>query len=133
MRQLQLALGGAVVAVAAAAILGTAAGSADPDANNLYNVVGERYAKAVALLRAQGVPAAFGGAMGSDFAQAQCIVSRQKATGARMTLWLDCTEEAQPEAPAATSVANTPGGETTGSRPTPGAPGVVTVIATPVG
>ncbi|MEX0581318.1 MAG: hypothetical protein WD228_09470 [Mycobacterium sp.] len=132
MRQLLLAFGGAVVA-AAAAILGTGAGSADPDANSTYNVVGEPYAKAVALLRAQGVPAAFGGSMGSDFAQAQCIVSRQKATGARMTLWLDCTEEAQPEAPAATSVANTPGGETAGSRPTPGAPGVVTVIATPVG
>ncbi|MDP4962105.1 MAG: hypothetical protein WBC17_05505 [Mycobacterium sp.] len=133
MRRLVLALGGAVVAAAAAAILGTGAGSADPDANNLYNVVGEPYAKAVALLRAQGVRASFGGSMGSDFAQAQCIVSRQKATGARMTLWLDCSEEAQPEAPAATSVANTPGDATAGGRPTPGAPGVVTVIATPVG
>ena len=61
MRRLVLALGGAVVAAAAAAILGTGAGSADPDANNLYNVVGEPYAKAVALLRAQGVRASFGG------------------------------------------------------------------------
>lgn len=132
MRQLLLVLGGAVVA-AAAAVLGTGAGSADPDATSTYNVVGEPYAKAVALLRAQGVPASYGGSVGSDFAQARCLVSRQKVTNGRMILWLDCTEEAQPEAPSATSVANTPGGATADGRPTPGASGVVTVIATPVG
>lgn len=133
MRQLVLALSGAAVAAAAAAVLGAGAGSADPNSNTTFNVVGEPYAKAVAILRAQGVPASFGGSVGSDFPQAQCIVSSQKATGGRMALMLDCTEEAQPEAPAVTSVANTPGGTTAGARPTPGAPGVVTVIATPVG
>ena len=133
MRRPVLALGGAAVAAAAAAVLGTGAGSADPATNSTFNVVGEPYAKAVAILRAQGVPASFGGSVGSDFPQAQCIVSSQKVTGARMALMLDCTAEAQPQAPAVTSVANTPGGATAGGRPTPGAPGVVTVIATPVG
>ena len=60
-----------------------------------------------------------------------------------MLLMLDCTQEAQPEQPSATSVANSPTGAApgtsaapspdAGSRPTPGAPGVVTVVPTPVG
>jgi hypothetical protein len=97
-------------------------------------VVGEIYAKAVAILRAQGVPVSFGGSVGSAFPQAQCIVKSQKVTGGgKMLLMLDCTAAAQPELPTAVSAANTPGATTAGGRPTPGAPGVVTVIPTPVG
>jgi hypothetical protein len=52
-----------------------------------------------------------------------------------MQLMLDCTAAAQPEQPAATSAATAPGTQSTdaGNRPTAGAPGVVTVIPTPVG
>ena len=135
MGKLILAVAGAVVAGSAAAALGMAASSADPASNSIYNVVGEPYARAVAILRAQGVPTSFGGSVGSDVPQAMCIVSSQKVLGTgKMQLMLDCSEEAQPEQSAATSVANTPGAQSTdGNRPTPGAPGVVTVVPTQVG
>jgi len=133
-RKLVLALSVAAVVSAAAVSVGSGAGSANPSSNSTYNVVGEIYAKAVAILRAQGVSASFGGSVGSDFPQAQCLVSSQKVTsGGKMSLMLDCTADAQPELPAVVSAANTPDGATAGGRPTPGAPGVVTVIATPVG
>jgi len=134
-RKLGLALGGAVVAGSAAAALGMGASTADPASINTYNVVGESYAKAVAILRAQGVPTIFGGSVGSDVGQAQCVVSSQKVTGSgKMQLMLDCTEAAQPEQPSVTSAATAPGAQSgAGGRPTPGAPGVVTVVATPVG
>lgn len=136
MKKLILALGGAIAAGSAAATLGIAASSADPASNSTYNVVGEPYAKAVAILRAQGVPTTFGGSVGSDVPQSQCVVSSQKVVSpGKMQLMLDCTEEAQPDAPVATSVANTPGAPAAdaGSRPTAGAPGVVTVTPTRVG
>jgi len=135
LRKLLLAVAGAAAAGSAAAALGIGASNADPGSNSTYNVVGEPYAKAVAILRAQGVPASFGGSVGSDLPQAQCIVSSQKVISpGKMQLMLDCTEEAQPEQPAATSV-NTPGGQGAdgGARPTAGAPGVVSVAPTPVG
>lgn len=137
MKKLTVAVG-ALAAVVAAAALGTAAGSADPASNSTFNVIGEPYAKAVAILRAQGVPTVFGGAVGSDVPQARCVVSSQKVLGGgKMQLMLDCTEAAQPETPSATSVANTAtsGAQSpdAGGRPTPGAAGVVTVVATPVG
>ena len=91
----------------------------------------------MAILRAQGMSTAFGGSFGSDVPQSQCVVSSQKILGTtgRMQLMLDCTAESQPEQPAATSVANTPGapGADEGARPTPGAPGVVSVVPTRVG
>ena len=104
-------------------------------------MVGEPYARAVAILRAQGVRASFGGAVGSDVPQAQCIVKSQKVLTAaqKMQLNLDCTAEAQPQAPAATAAPGTSGQSTSGApaadtaRPTPGAPGVVTVAPKPVG
>ena len=134
MRKLVLALSASAVVGAAAVTMGTGAGSADPSANSTFNVVGEMYAKAVAILRAQGVPVSFGGSVGSAFPQAQCIVKSQKVTGGgKMLLMLDCTAAAQPELPTVVSAANTPGATTAGGRPTPGAPGVVTVIPTPVG
>jgi hypothetical protein len=135
-RKLVLALSAAVVAGSAAAALSIGASSADPASNSTYNVVGEPYAKAVAILRAQGVPASFGGSVGSDVPQSQCVVSSQKVTGGgKMQLMLNCTAAAQPEQPAATSAASAPGAGSSdaGGRPTAGAPGVVTVVATPVG
>ena len=87
---------GAVVAVLG---LGAAAGNAAPgDTNTTLNVVGEPYAKAVAILRAQGVASVFGGSVGSDVPQAQCVVASQKVLGTtrKMQLNLDCSAEAQP-------------------------------------
>ena len=136
---------GAVVAVgagaigAAAAVLGMGTTNADPGSNSTLNVVGEPYGRAVAILRAQGVSASFGGSVGSDVPQSRCVVSSQKVLGTtrRMQLMLDCTEEAQADQPAAlpAATAATPGapGAEAGARPTPGAPGIVTVIPTPVG
>ena len=135
MRKLVLVLAGTALAGTAVA-LSIGASSADPASSSTYNVVGEPYAKAVAILRAQGVKATFGGSVGSDVPQAQCLVSSQKVTNsAKMQLMLDCTAAAQPEQPAATSAATAPGtqGTDAGNRPTAGAPGVVTVIPTPVG
>ena len=135
MRKLVLVLAGTAVAGTAVA-LSIGASSADPSSSSTYNVVGEPYAKAVAILRAQGVKATFGGSVGSDVPQSQCLVSSQKVTNsAKMQLMLDCTAAAQPEQPAATSAATAPGTQSTdaGNRPTAGAPGVVTVIPTPVG
>ena len=135
MRKLVLVLAGAAVAGTAVA-LGIGASSADPSSSSTYNVVGEPYAKAVAILRAQGVKTTFGGSVGSDVPQSQCLVSSQKVTSsAKMQLMLDCTAAAQPEQPAVTSAATAPGTQSTdaGNRPTAGAPGVVTVIPTPVG
>jgi hypothetical protein len=134
-RKLVLVLAGVTVAGSAIA-LGIGASSADPSSSSTYNVVGEPYAKAVAILRAQGVKTTFGGSVGSDVPQSQCVVSSQKVTSsAKMQLMLDCTAAAQPEQPAATSAATAPGTQSTdaGNRPTAGAPGVVTVIPTPVG
>ena len=131
-----MALSGATAAVSAAAGLGMAVSTADPASNSIYNVVGEPYAKAVAILGAQGIPTSFGGSVGSDVPQSRCIVSSQKVLGTgKMLLMLDCTAEAQPEAPAPTSAARTPGAPSGdgGGRPTAGAPGVVTVVPTPVG
>lgn len=152
MNKLILAAGAAVVAAGSATFatatgIGTGIGTgpgisnADPGYNTL-NVVGEPYARAVAILRAQGVRTSFGGAIGSDVPQSQCIVSSQKVVGnGKMQLMLDCTEAAQPDVPTSTSVANSPtSGQTSatqppdaGGVPTPGAPGVVTVVPTRVG
>jgi hypothetical protein len=139
-RKLICVMLGAVTAGSAAAVIGVATSAADPT-NNTLNVVGEPYARAVAILRAQGVPATFGGSVGSDLPQAQCVVSSQKVlSGAKMQLMLNCTAEDEPDEPASTGSTATSGTGTSGSqtaesggRPTPGAPGVVTVIATPVG
>jgi hypothetical protein len=134
-RKLVLVLASTAVAGSAVA-LSVGASSADPSSTSTYNVVGEPYAKAVAILRAQGIKTTFGGSVGSDVPQSQCVVSSQKVTSsAKMQLMLNCTAAAQPEQPAATAAATAPGTQSTdaGNRPTAGAPGVVTVIPTPVG
>lgn len=142
MRKLLLAIAGAVVSGSAAAALTMGAGNADPGDGNLLNVVGEPYARAVAILRAQGVPSTFGGSVGSDVPQAQCIVSSEKVLSTRkVQLMLDCTAAAQPDAPSSPSTSSGTSGtsgtsaaqSTDAGRPTPGAPGVVTVVPTRVG
>jgi hypothetical protein len=84
------------------------------------------------------VKATFGGAVGSDVAQAQCIVASEKVLSASraIQLSLDCTEEAQPQpaSSAGTSTSGTSGAQSAQTaRPTPGAPGIVTVIPSAVG
>ena len=137
-----LAVSGATAAGMAVVALGTGSVHADPGSNSTLNVVGEPYAKAVAILRAQGVKASFGGSVGSDVPQAQCIVRSEKVLAShKVQLELDCTAEAQPQPqqPAPASGTATSGSATSGApatetaRPTPGAPGVVTVIPKPVG
>jgi hypothetical protein len=135
LRKLILSVGAAVAAGSAAAVLGIGAGHASPT-NTTLNVVGEPYAKAVAILRAQGYSASFAGSVGSDVPQAQCIVASQKLLGTtgKMQLSLDCTAEAQPQQPAPSTSGSGPGTQgTEAARPTPGAPGIVTVAPTPVG
>lgn len=138
MKKLFLTLGAAAVGLAAVATVGTGSGQAAPGSNSTLNVVGEPYAKAVAILRAQGVPTVFGGSVGSDLPQAQCVVSSQKVLSTRkMELMLNCTATDDQSGHAATAA--TPGATASGTpdtqtaRPTPGAPGVVTVTPTRVG
>ena len=137
MKKLILVAAGALAAGSAVAALGMGSSSADPNAGGTMNVLGEPYYKAVAILHAQGIATVFGGSVGSDVPQAKCIVSTQKyLNSGKMQLMLNCTKAAQPEEPTATSVATAPTEGTSdggGARPTPGAPGVVTVTPTQVG
>ncbi len=133
-----------VAAAVAAAVLGAGHADAQP------NVIGETYAKAVAILQSQGYSAIFGGAVGSDLPQSQCIVISQKPQigntwstpwnpmggGGAMTLRLDCQlhpGQTKPPTPGTRSMVP-PGGSAGGGgqRPTPGA-GTVTVQPVPIG
>jgi hypothetical protein len=94
------------------------------------DVSGEPYGKAVALLKQQGLKAVFGGSVGSDVPQPQCIVESQKMLpNARVSLMLNCTNAAQP-APDQ-QPAGAPGGPP--GPPHVGSNGVTTVTPTPVG
>lgn len=152
MKKLALLVGGAGAAIAMAVV---GAGQAMADAPD---VTGETYGSAVAILKAQGYSAVFGGAVGSDLPQSQCIVIEQTLKGSStwntpwgqsgtMRLRLDCTlhpGQKKPQAPnthsvvpPGGSVTGAPGatgapGPTGGNRPTPGA-GTVTVTPVPVG
>jgi hypothetical protein len=113
-------LGASTIAVATAALLQPTLAGADPASVASLNVVGEPYAKAVAILKSQGVKSTFGGSFGSDVPQTQCIVDRQKVvTAAKMVLMLNCTAAAAQEAsgntPAATSTTAAPGASTAGT------------------
>lgn len=137
-KKLLVTLGCTAAAGAASLSLGLGSGNADSGTgNSTYNVVGEPYAKAVAILRAQGVKATFGGSVGSDVPQAQCLVKSEKVISTHIQLMLDCTAESQPEQPAtsagASGTATSGASATDTARPTPGAPGVVTVVPTRVG
>lgn len=120
-------------AAAAMVVIGSGMADASPGANTL-DVTGEPYAKAVAILQSQGYSASFGGSVGSAVPQNKCIVTSEKMlSSGRIQLMLNCTDAAQPEEPAATPVTSGAQAPDGGTRPTPGAPGVVTVIPTPVG
>lgn len=97
------------------------AGHASSD-NGALDVSGNTYAQAVKILQSQGYMASFGGSVGGDVPQAQCIVSSQKVLPAhRVWLMLNCTKAAQAAAPAPDPNAPVVGGN-----------GVTTVKATPV-
>lgn len=119
-----------VIAASAAVVSLVAPGvAASEPSSSSYNVVGEPYGRALAILKSQGVKAFFGGAVGSDYPQAECIVEQQKITGGgRMYLNLNCTKEAVLNA-----TDNTPAGAGGGGGPRVGGNGVTTVTATPVG
>ncbi len=99
-----------------------AAGHANSDNNGAADVTGQTYASAVKVLKSQGYKAVFGGSVGSDIPQAQCIVESQKfMKNARVSLMLNCTKAAQP-APSAADP----------NAPVVGSNGITTVKATPV-
>lgn len=109
MNKLKMLTAGAVaagaVAMGATAVFGSSVAASDPGGSNSMNVVGESYARAVSILKSQGVKATFGGSVGSDVPQAQCIVDQEKmGSHGRVILMLNCTtkavEDAQAAAPA---------------------------------
>jgi hypothetical protein len=117
-----VAIGGGSLALASIALLSAGPASSDGP----LDVSGQSYGKAVALLRSQGYKATFGGSVGSDVPQAQCIVESQKILSkGRISLMLNCTKAAQP-APGANDVVGGPG------APHVGANGITTVTPTPV-
>jgi hypothetical protein len=119
-------LGAGAIAAASMALFAPGVADSSPGAQSL-NVIGEPYGRALAILKSQGVKAFFGGAVGSDYPQSECIVSKQKMTGkGRMYLNVDCTEAAVLGAQS-----NSPSGGY-GGGPNVGGNGVTTVTATPV-
>lgn len=139
-----VALGGGLVAAGSIALLGAGIATSQPDTSG-YNVVGEPYLKALAILKSQGIKATFGGSVGSVLPQSQCLVSSQKVNSARkMILMLDCSQKAADQAADLAGDPGIPGGRTVGSNgvttvtptpvvPIPGAPGAGTAPAMPAG
>ena len=120
-------LGAGVLAAGSVALFSASAAVPDPVDTSAYNVVGEPYGKAVAILRNMGVKATFGGSRGSALPQSECLVDQQKVnSNGKMLLMLDCTAKAAEAAEAAQEAA-VPGPPTVGSN------GVTTVTPTPVG
>ena len=117
-------LSGGMIAAGTAAVIGAGVAISQPATQTSpYNVVGEQYGRALAILKSQGVKAYFGGSTGSVLPQSACLVGQQKVTsGGRMLLMLDCTQEAADQIKAM--------GPTGG--PTVGANGVTTVTPTPM-
>ena len=96
MKKLALFVGGAGAAVVMA-VVGAAQASA-----NAPDVTGETYAKAVAILHSQGYSTVFGGAIGGDLPQSQCVVAEQSSmTNGKQRLRLDCTLAPGQEKPGA--------------------------------
>ncbi|OFJ51357.1 hypothetical protein [Mycolicibacterium grossiae] len=116
-------LGAGAIAAATVALLSPAVAAAEPASASSLNVVGEPYARAMAILKSQGVKAYFGGAVGSDYPQAECIVNQQKVTGGgRMYLNVDCTEKAVLNATSnAPAAGGAGGGGAVKGAPAPGA------------
>jgi hypothetical protein len=118
-------LSGGLVVAGSAALIGAGVALSQPADQSSMNVVGEPYAKAMQILKAQGVKASFGGSFGSVLPQSECLVDQQKVTpGGHMELMLDCTQKAADEAAAA--------GPSSGGGPTVGSNGITTVTPTPV-
>ena len=124
-------LGAGVVVAGSIGLLGAGAADSQPLSPNQVNVIGQPYYKAVKMLHGMGVSTTFGGSVGSDLPQQQCMVASQKVVGqGKMSLNLDCTKEAAQEMADAGSSGGgggVPGGPTVGSN------GVTTVTPTPVG
>lgn len=114
-------LGAGILAAGSAAVISSGVAFAQP--GGTYNVIGEPYAKALAILKAQGVNATFGGSFGSVLPQAQCLVDTQKVNrSGKMLLSLDCSQAA---ADALTAMGPAAG-------PRVGSNGITTIKATPV-
>jgi hypothetical protein len=114
-------LGAGLCAAGSIALFSAGAAASEPDLSSL-NVVGEPYAKALAILKSQGVKGTFGGSRGSALPQSQCLVDSQKVASGKMLLMLDCTEEAKETLQDSAA----PGAPTVGSN------GITTVTPTPV-
>lgn len=122
-------LGAGAIAAATVALISPSIAESEPASAASLNVVGEPFGRAMAILKSQGVKAFFGGSVGSDYPQQECIVSQQKVSGGgKMYLNVDCTEAAVLNA-----TDNTPAGAGAGGGPRVGGNGVTTVTATPVG
>lgn len=94
MRKL-VVLGASAVAAGTIGLLNAGLASADPVNANQMNVIGEPYFKAVRVLKGMGLSTTFGGSVGSELPQSQCMVASQKMLGSgKMQLNLDCTEAA---------------------------------------
>ena len=122
-------LGASAVAASTIGLLSAGLANSDPNAIQA-NVVGEPYYKAVKVLKGMGLKTTFGGSVGSDLPQAQCMVKSQKLLDKeKMQLNLDCTDAAAAAMAESGSsgAAAGPGGGTVGSN------GVTTVTPTPVG
>ena len=128
MKKLVAFAAGTLAAGSMALITAGQAGSTGP-----MDVSGQTYGQAVALLKQQGYQAVFGGSVGSDVPQSQCVVESQKVVPgwphSRVSLMLNCTKAAQP-APGSQSVPGAPGKP---GPPTVGGNGITTVTPTPVG
>ena len=127
---------GSAAALSMALVGAGQAGSTGP-----LDVTGQTFAQAVAELKQQGYMAVFGGAVGGDVPQGQCIVTSQKMmpgpwpTNVEVSLTLNCTKAAQP--PPTQQPKGAPGAVPGAPNPNAGPPhvgsnGVTTVTATPV-
>lgn len=126
-------VGASAIAASTIGLLSAGLASSQPDANQA-NVIGEPYYKAVKILKGMGIGTGFGGSVGSDLPQAQCMVASQKVVGSggnvKMLLNLDCTKEAAAQM-AEQGTSGSSGGVSGGRQV--GSNGVTTVQATPVG
>ncbi|WP_319450509.1 MULTISPECIES: hypothetical protein [unclassified Mycobacterium] len=117
-------LGAGAIAMASAALLHPAVALSDPAGASSVNVVGEPYAKALAILKSQGARGVFGGSFGSDVPQSACIVDKQKINSSgKMILMLNCTTKAVQDATASTPQAPTAATGAAPGAPAPGTPG----------
>ena len=119
--------GAGMFAAGSVVLFGAGAAGSEPVDASAYNVVGEPYGKAVAILKNMGVKATFGGSRGSALPQAECLVDQQKVnSNGRMVLMLDCTAKAA-KPPKWLKRRRCPVAPSVGSN------GVTTVTPTPVG